>query len=180
MIACRNLIKPLLGLFFPLFFISANAQNQGPPPTVAHLIEGIGVVKSKLMTWVTKYDSSMVFKQEQDVNGFANFIGKDNYKGSLQLIGEEYKIVMVKWTYIFDDDKNYMTGLTNMGHFAALIGGLPCVDWLVEKIKEVRKNRQKAFIEDKVFFYDFANGEVRYDPTTLIMTLTFTPNKPEK
>jgi hypothetical protein len=173
----QKLIKYLLVFLLFFCFIQANAQNQGLPPTVVRVIEGVPVIKTDLMNEVVKYDSTMTFKKNPDEKGWPNVIGADQLRGTLQLVGDEYNIRLAKWTYTFGDDQVNMTGLTNMGHFAFLVGKQPCVNWLIEKIKAVANDHNHAFTEDKLLFDNIIKGNVNYDPTSLTLSLSFTPIK---
>jgi hypothetical protein len=175
----RNLgILPGFLLLFSFF--SANAQSQDSLPKAAYIIEGVGIIKSNLLAEVAKFDSAMVFTRAPNIGVQPNVIGNDDNNGSLQLVGEERKLVLVKWTFIFKDINFNKTGVTRMAQFAFAMDRQPCVDWLVDKIRAVNKDRYHAFKEDKLFFYDFTRGEITYDPATLTLTLSFVPSKLSK
>jgi hypothetical protein len=167
----------LLTFSLLFFLVRADAQNQGPPPTVLYLIDGIRIEKSELIKAVTKFDSTMIFEQSPNINGVPETLATDQLKGALQIVGEEHNVNLAKWTFSFGDKNVNMPGLTNMGHFAFIIAGQPCVDWLVGKIKAMIKDRNSAFSENNKFSQDAIKGHLTYDPTTFTLVLSFTPNK---
>src|ERR1700679_3703082 len=93
----------LAGLSLLCLFFSASAQSQDSLPKVQYLIEGVGVIRSNLLAEVSKFDSAMVFAQAPNIGDQPNLIGNDDFNGSLQLVGEERKLVLVKWTFTFKD-----------------------------------------------------------------------------
>jgi hypothetical protein len=171
------MIKYLITFILLILFFSASAQSQDSLPKVQYLIEGVGVIRSNLLAEVSKFDSAMVFTQAPNIGDQPNLIGNDDFNGSLQLVGEDRKLLLVKWTFTFKDIKFNKTGITRMAQFAFAMGRQPCVDWLVDKIKAVNKDRYHAFKENKLFFYDFTKGEITYDPATITLILSFVPSK---
>ena len=164
----------LIGILFLFYFSRVNAQQQGPPPTVLHLIGGIQMERAELISIIAKADSSMVMKQSQDLNGLPNFIGRDNFNASVQLVGRDYEIVLAKWIFVFGDKNATMNGLTSMGYFAGSLGRQKCIDWLLAKIHEIGLDHNKPITEKKEFEFNRI-AELTFDPINKTITLSFTP-----
>jgi len=166
----------LIGILFLFFFLSVNAQQQGPPPTVLKFIGGLEIRRPQLISIITKSDSTMVIKQAQDLNGLPNFVGRDKFNATVQLIGKEDDIVLAKWIFIFGDKGTTMSGLSSMGYFGGSLGAQKCLDWLLIKIHEIGNDNKTAFADKREFDYN-RNAELIFDPVSKTLTLSFTPRE---
>lgn len=79
-----------------------SAQQKGDPPTVK---EAFQITRSDLIGRIVSSDSLMMFKEEQKINGLPNYFGVDNYKSTVQLIGNDKELQSARFTFVFTTDK---------------------------------------------------------------------------
>lgn len=166
-----QIIKKILIYLLLLFsFLTTRAQQSGPPPTIK---AGLEVDRSVLIKKVTDHDSTMVFKQQSDLDGLPDFIGIDKYKTSLQLIGKEDELTVAKWTFAFSTDKStILKEIDNIGYFVFVMGEQQGVDWIREMLTKITNDHYKPISEIHSFNFD-RQAQFKYDPQSRLLSLIF-------
>lgn len=163
-------------LFFCFFVLTAftsvvKAQRTDDPPTVK---EGMQISRSYLIKQIQSSDSSMVFKQNIDVNSQPHFIGVDKDGTSVQLFGKEDELRRAVFTFKFtlNHDVNLLQ-YKRMAYFTFLLAGKQAISWLEECSAEFAKNPKKSFYKTKSFDFN-RNGFYRYELADKGIVVTFT------
>nr|WP_294950276.1 hypothetical protein [uncultured Mucilaginibacter sp.] len=165
----------LLILLVLISFASARAQRTDEPPTVKELVSSsFQISRTALITRIISSDSLMIFKAEGAINGVPNYIGIDNYKSYVQLIGDDNNLNFAKFTYVFttNHDINKLQYL-RMSYFVFSIAGKQGIDWFYGPSGKFSKNPVEPISEHKEL--GFLNADFKYDPKDKAMSITFTP-----
>ncbi|RWY47916.1 hypothetical protein [Mucilaginibacter gilvus] len=166
----------IIAVFFG-FVGSTKAQQQGDPPTVRELVVGaFQITRTNLISLIISSDSLMVFKTEKKVNGLDNYIGVDNYKSTVQLIGDDKDLQSARFTFAFttEHDVNKLQYM-RMSYFVVSIAGKSGLDWFYGPSGKFSKNPTEAINEHQQL--DYLNADFKYDPKDKAISIIFTKFK---
>jgi len=160
------------------------AQSNPPPVakdlpiTIDERVDGLGS-RSTLIRHLRELDSDFVFKQIKDTDGQPDFYASDKYNTSVELVGREYNLVMVQWTFRMISDNGPATHLeiNRMGGFAGGIGGKDGGRWFSNLYLKFKDKPLVGYTETKQLYPDRV-AEFVYSPQLRKMTLTITLKPP--
>jgi hypothetical protein len=161
----------ITSLFLLAVVFGAKAQRTDDPPAVK---EGLQIKRWYLIKQMQSADSTMVFKQEADINGEKNYIGVDANGTSLQFLGDEERLKKIIFTFKFTTNKEINNlQYRRMAYFTSLMSGKAGLAWLDECSSFFVKAPKSAFYNTKAFEYG-VKGFYKYEPADKAMLLTFT------
>lgn len=150
---------------------STKAQEKGDPPPA---MPGLEIKRSYLIKQMQSSDSSMVFKQDADINGEQNYTGIDKDGSAMQFIGQEDYLKKAAFTFKFttNPDVNLLQ-YKRMTYFAFLMGGNNCLKWVEQCSGDFLNDKTKALTNSKTFDFN-RKGTYSYNPADKAIVLTFT------
>lgn len=161
----------LVFLFLTAFVFGAKAQKKDDPPAVK---KGLQIKRWYLIKQMRSADSTMVFKQEADIEGEKNYIGVDADGTSLQFLGDEDRLKKIIFTFKFTANKEVnKLQYRRMGYFTSLMSGKTGLTWLDECSSFFVKDPKSAYDNVKTFEYG-VKGFYKYEPANKAILLTFT------
>ncbi|WP_295676965.1 hypothetical protein [uncultured Mucilaginibacter sp.] len=161
----------LLGVFFLCCIDAVKAQNNVSLPPVVKA--GLEMDRSVLIDKIAAYDSTMIFKQEGDVNGEPNFIGQDKNGNELQLIGTQDMLRIAKWTFAFSPGKELLNkNLDKMAYFVFTLGEHAGDDWFKGFVKELMSTPFEPLTANQGFNFN-RKAKVEYNVKIKLFTVTF-------
>lgn len=153
---------------FILIGLSANAQKNPPAP-------GLQITRTEVIKIAREIDSSMVFRQERDIDDLPTFSAQSKNKTSVQLLGDEDELKFIKWAFSFTADAGINQAcILNMSNFMFSLGDEKGGDWLNEQMTGIAKQTNKGFISKKIGLNNNRKAQLIYNPAGKIMSLIFT------
>lgn len=163
---------------FSCFAQNSPAPNSNRPPTVDELrvttIKGLGD-RATLIKYVSSADSDFVFKRLDDVDGKPDYYASDRYSTSVDMVGQDDEVVMIKWTFNFVADNNAdVKELDRMSYFATIMGEPNGAEWFANFYKKFISSPREPYTETKEFPRMNWKGVFNYSPTKRCISLTMT------
>jgi len=155
---------------------------QGPPPTIEELKvadhDGYLGNRRDLIRHMRELDSDFVFKQKEDVNGHPDFYASNKYNTTVEIIGDEYNIVMVQWTLnIIQDNRTIRNQeIGKMGGLARGLGNEEGLRWFSNICFKIFNNVPNEYSETKQLYLNRI-AVLKYSPQLKNMTLMITLKK---
>ena len=168
----NSLLKMALLHMFVLVVTQVSAQQTEIPVTGKLLVRdpGLEIDQNTLVRKITDFDSSMVFKPKEYAT-----VGVDKYNSRVEILSNQYSLISAKWTFVFSkSDIINLNELTEMGHFAFIMGQNQCVEWFKSQIIAAEKDITRDINVTKLFngrkattIYNFKSGSFTLSFTEL-------------
>jgi hypothetical protein len=134
-------------------------------------------VREGLITEMTRIDSDFVFKQGADVDGLPEYLATDRYNSSVELIGTDNDVRIIKWTAAFNLNRDVnIKEVIRMANFVQTMENQEAVQWFSDQFKNNIKDHPlddytetREFVKGRKIRFDY-NPKLRRTSMTVTMT----------